>query len=57
MQSGLFRVLQDQLDCAYCMTFSTSGAHLYTGYRGALRKFDIERPGRQTSTLKTGGGM
>lgn len=45
----------DTLDFAYSMAFDLSGEKLYAGYRGVVRRFDINRPGDQASELKTSG--
>ncbi|KAI6173958.1 hypothetical protein M3Y98_01138000 [Aphelenchoides besseyi] len=43
----------DQIESAYSMAFNQNGERLYAGYKGMIRRFEIERPGKQISQLST----
>ena len=45
----LFRV--DEVEPAISLRFINSGTEIWCGFNGALRKFDTDRPGRQTETI------
>lgn len=45
--------LQDELDNAYSLCFTSDGSYLYAGYKNSIRKFDVNRPGHQVSELIT----
>lgn len=47
----------DELDFAYCVAFNSSGEKIYAGYKGVVRLFDIGKPGRQVSEMKTFGEL
>ena len=49
------RRAQDTLDSAYCVAMDAASATIYAGYRGRVRRFRVERPGRQHSELRTDG--
>ncbi|VDD85714.1 unnamed protein product [Enterobius vermicularis] len=44
---------KDELDSAYSLCFSHDGQQLYAGYNCSIRKFDINRGGRQQQDIKT----
>ncbi|XP_043469258.1 telomerase Cajal body protein 1 isoform X2 [Leptopilina heterotoma] len=41
----------DEVEPAISIRFINSGAEVWSGFKGALRKFDTERPGRQTEDI------
>lgn len=43
----------DELACAYSLCFTSDGSFLYAGYKSIIRKFDLDRPGRQVSEMTT----
>ncbi|XGW10204.1 hypothetical protein V3C99_012021 [Haemonchus contortus] len=43
----------DELTAAYSIAFSNSGTRLYGGHRARVWIWDIERPGRQHTTIET----
>ncbi|VDO22325.1 unnamed protein product [Haemonchus placei] len=43
----------DELTAAYSIAFSNSGTRLYGGHRARIWIWDIERPGRQHTTIET----
>ena len=43
----------DELASTYSVAYSADGAKLFAGGRAAIEIFDIERPGREHSTIKT----
>ena len=48
----------DELSHAYSVTVSEDGLELYCGLKGEVRRFDIQRPGRESDThLLAAGGQ
>lgn len=39
------------MEPAISIRFINSGTEVWSGFKGALRKFDTERPGRQTEDI------
>lgn len=37
------------------MAFNANGDKIYAGYKGVIRRFEVNRPGAQISQLKTYG--
>ena len=43
----------EELDAAYSLCFDNTGPRLYCGFNNCIRIYDIERPGREHTTLRT----
>jgi WD40 repeat protein len=43
----------EELDAAYSICFDNTKARLYCGFNNCIRIYDIERPGREHTTLRT----
>uniref|UniRef100_A0A158R4Z3 WD repeat-containing protein 79 n=1 Tax=Syphacia muris TaxID=451379 RepID=A0A158R4Z3_9BILA len=50
---GINEQVDDELDSAQSLCFSSNGMRLYAGYKKVIRIFDINRPGRQQKEIKT----